>query len=137
MIELFALLLTPPPIQDTPPSSDWNCDDPQYQQEMNWCAGQDYARADAELNAQWKLTAAHMKQYDADGIDDPRDGRPGYFDTLLEAQRAWIKYRDAHCRSDGYQFRGGTMEPLINASCKAALTRERTEQLKALMPEQY
>lgn len=137
MIELIALLLSPPTLSE-PPNPEWNCADPVQQQEMNWCAGQDYARADADLNAQWKLTAAAMKEHDntytASGFEP--EGRPGYFDNLLEAQRAWLKYRDAHCRSEAYQFRGGTMEPLIDATCKTDLTRERTEQLKRLMPEQ-
>jgi len=138
MIDLLAplLVLTPPPLAEAPPSPEWNCDDPQAQQEMNWCAGQDYARADAEMNAQWTFTAARMKQSDADWESD-WDERPGFFATLLEAQRAWLVYRDAHCRSDGYQFRSGSMEPLITAGCMAELTRERTAQLKALIPEEY
>lgn len=117
----------------TPPNPDWNCDDPMAQQEMNWCAYQDYLTADAELNDQWKLTSQVMKDHDAH-FDNTYDDRPGYFATLLEAQRAWIAYRDAHCRSDGYYARGGSMEPLLISSCKTALTKQRTEQLRELMP---
>jgi len=112
----------------------WNCEDPGPQQEMNYCAHQDYLVADAALNAQWKKTAAAMKQYDADGFAAD-DGRPGYFDTLLEGQRAWLKYRDTHCASEGYMFRFGSMEPFMDSSCKAGLTRDRTEQLKMLAEE--
>ena len=90
----------------------WNCDDPVAQQEMNWCAHQEYLKADAGLNAQWKVTAAEMKRRDA-AWDSSHDERPGYFATLLEAQRAWIKFRDSHCASEGYLFRGGSMEPLM------------------------
>ncbi len=116
------------------PNPDWNCDDPIRQQEMNWCAAREYAVADAALNVQWGITSQTMKRrdesqkrYDPDG-----DGRPGYFQTLLEAQRAWIEYRDAHCRSDGYYARGGSMEPLLVSTCKTALTKERTRQLAEL-----
>ena len=59
-------------------------------------------------------------------------GRPTYFAQLLEAQRAWLRFRDGHCASVGYQARGGSLEPLLIATCKAELTRERTRQLKAL-----
>ncbi|NCP13911.1 MAG: DUF1311 domain-containing protein [Sphingomonadales bacterium] len=118
-----------------PPNPDWNCDDPQFQQEMNWCAGQDYAAADAELNAQWTVTATTMKARDADFAergDGAFDVREGYFESLLEAQRGWLRYRDAHCRVDGYTARGGSMEPLLALSCKARLTRLRVAELKDL-----
>lgn len=114
----------------------WNCDDPLYQQEMNYCALQDYKAADAELNAQWKITAAAMKARDAEFAANggsEYDTREGYFEALLEAQRGWLRYRDAHCLLDGYTARGGSMEPLLNSSCKASLTRLRTDELKALI----
>ena len=117
-----------------PAEPQWNCEKPVAQQEMNYCAGQEYEKADAALNAQWKKTAAEMKQRDAD-IDRTYDKRPGYFDTLLQAQRAWLKYRDAHCASEGYLFRGGSMEPLMVSTCKTKLTEERTQQLQFLIEQ--
>jgi uncharacterized protein YecT (DUF1311 family) len=102
------------------------------QQAMNQCAYRDYMIADRELNAQWRLTRAEMQRRDAEWNSDYDDGRSGYFETLLEAQRAWLAYRDAQCRSEAYDFRGGSMETLIDATCKAALTRARTEELRQL-----
>ena len=137
MILPFLLMAGDPP---------WNCDEPIAQQEMNWCAARNYEKADAELNAQWKKTAAEMKERDVewdasaaacdpgeecDSIDDG----PGYFDTLLEGQRAWLTFRDAHCASEGYLFRGGSMEPLIVSTCKTKLTEDRTQQLKFLIEQ--
>ena len=110
----------------------WNCADPQVQQEMNHCAQQDFLAADAELNAQWKTYAALMKRRDHDTDGASEDGRPGYFANLLAAQRAWLRYRDAHCTSEGDLFRGGSMEPLIVSTCKARLTRQRTAELRDL-----
>ncbi|MXO90049.1 lysozyme inhibitor LprI family protein [Pontixanthobacter aquaemixtae] len=115
-----------------PPVPEWNCDDPQVQQEMNWCANQEYLEADAALNAQWKKTAAVMKLRD-ENFESTSDDRPGYFDTLLAAQRAWLTYRDTHCRSEGYYARGGSLEPLLVATCKTELTEGRTAQLAALV----
>jgi len=113
----------------------WNCADPQAQQEMNWCAAQDFHKADAVLNAQWTLTVREMKQRDiCDGKST--DGRPGHFAVLLSAQRAWLKYRDAHCDLEGYVFRGGSMEPLLVATCRTELTEARTMQLKDLIEQQ-
>jgi uncharacterized protein YecT (DUF1311 family) len=125
---LLSLLLAAAPA-DGP---QWNCEDPQAQQEMNHCAHQDYLKADAALNAQWKKAAAVMKQRDA-GWDSDWDRRAAYFDTLLEAQRAWITYRDTHCTSEGYHFRGGSLERLLVAMCKTGLTEERTKQLRGLV----
>ncbi len=117
-----------------PPDPQWNCDDPQYQQEMNWCAAREFEKADAALNAQWKVTSAAMKERDAE-LDRTYDERPGHFDTLLAAQRAWLTYRDEHCASEGYWARGGSMEPLLVSTCRTKLTEERTQQLKDLIEQ--
>lgn len=102
------------------------------QQEMNICAHRDYLIADAALNAQWRLTRQAMRERDSEADKPDWDDRPGYFDTLLEAQRAWITYRDAHCRSEGYSARGGSLEPLLVSTCKTHLTKLRTAQLREL-----
>jgi uncharacterized protein YecT (DUF1311 family) len=134
---LIATLILPLLAQAAePPVPGWNCDDPQVQQEMNWCAGRDFAVADERLNAQWKITSEVMKHRDAEWAEiGSADNRPGFFDSLLEAQRGWLRYRDAHCRVDGYIARGGTLEPLLVSSCKARLTRMRTDELKALVED--
>jgi uncharacterized protein YecT (DUF1311 family) len=120
--------------QAAPPDPAWNCNDPQFQQEMNWCAGQDYEAADKALNAQWALTRAAMKARDAEWAElRSADKRAGWSVSLLEAQRGWLKYRDAHCALEGYEARGGTLEPLLVLTCKAELTRARTKALKELV----
>jgi len=111
-----------------------DCDNAGTQFELNACAYKDYERADKAMNAQWKITAARMKQADAD-FDRAQDDRPGYFDTLLAAQRAWLDYRDKHCASEGYSMRGGSAEPMVVSGCQAQLTDARTQQLKALIEE--
>lgn len=126
------LMLTAAPA----PNANWNCDEPEVQQEMNWCAHQDFLVADAELNTQWRLNSAILKERDIqwmDGHGNADDGKPGFFETMLSAQRAWLAYRDAHCRSEGYSARGGSLEPLLVSSCKAELTRKRTAELAKLI----
>ncbi|MED5205071.1 MAG: lysozyme inhibitor LprI family protein [Pseudomonadota bacterium] len=109
-----------------------DCADPYTQMAMNRCAVLEFQESDAELNAQWKLTAAEMKRRDADRIDD---GRPGYFETLLAAQRAWIAYRDTHCTAEGYYARGGSMESLLVSTCMTDLTKQRTRDLRDLITQ--
>ncbi|HKX90043.1 MAG TPA: lysozyme inhibitor LprI family protein, partial [Sphingopyxis sp.] len=42
-----------------------DCDNAMAQIELNACAYKEFERADAAMNAQWKVTAARMKQIDA------------------------------------------------------------------------
>jgi len=107
------------------------CDDPTTQLDMNLCAAEDYKRADAALNAQWSVTATVMKAQD-EVAGASGDGRPGYFQALLGAQRAWLAFRDAQCRIEGYAMRGGSAEPMAVSACLADVTRARTAQLKAM-----
>ncbi len=64
------------------------------------------------------------------------DGQPTNWATLLEAQRGWLAYRDAHCRLVGYDARGGSLQPLLTAKCRAKLTRARTQSMRALLTNQ-
>ncbi|WP_296718674.1 lysozyme inhibitor LprI family protein [Erythrobacter sp.] len=134
---MIASLILPLLLQSAePPVPGWNCDDPQVQQEMNWCAARDFEVADERLNSQWKETAAAMKARDASFVEYAGDDtREGYFESLLEAQRAWLRYRDAHCRLEGYYARGGSLEPLLVSTCKARLTRMRTDELRELIED--
>ena len=108
-----------------------SCDDPMTQLALNMCAYQDFQRADAAMNAQWQRTVAVTKAADRELARSP-DNQPGYFATLLSAQRAWLTYRDQHCTSASFEARGGSMQPMLFSGCKARLTEERTKQLKEL-----
>ena len=109
-----------------------SCKDPVTQSDMTRCEIRRFEMADTWMNRQWKLTLAKMRDYDR---TPEGDGRPGYADQLLKAQRAWLAYRDEQCRSDGYRMRGGSAEPMLVASCRAELTQARTKQLEALVEE--
>ena len=113
------------------PACDQARADEGIQPEINRCAHADFLAADADLNAQWKRTAAQMRRLD-DEFAPYHDERPGYFDSFLASQRAWLAYRDAHCVNEGYWARGGSMEPMLVSGCLAALTNQRSEQLRQL-----
>ena len=107
-----------------------DCRDPQAQMEMNMCARLDFEAADRELNRVYREAIAGSRQSDRE-LDRQYDQRPGYEAVLREAQRAWVAYRDAQCRYEGYEeARGGSMEPMIFSGCSARMTRERTAQLR-------
>ena len=102
----------------------------QSQATMNASAGTSYARADAAMAAQWKRTYAYMKRRDAQ--DTSRGGGFGFAGSLLESQRAWLKFRDAQCVIEGGEFAGGSMQNMAAAQCRTRLTDERTVQLRKL-----
>lgn len=93
-----------------------NCNNPQTQSEMNACAGIAYRNADRRLNQVYqqltpKLSASRRQQ-------------------LVTAQQAWIRYRDASCNFERSEVEGGSMAPMVQASCLARLTEQRTKDLQ-------
>lgn len=127
LLTASALLLA----QSGPAAAALDCANAVTQSDMTACAASEWQQADAKLNSQWEQTAAHMRQRDA-MYDHSHEDRPGFFDQLLAAQRAWLTYRDANCATEGYVARGGTLEPMLVAHCKAELTRQRTRQLQSI-----
>lgn len=105
------------------------CDNAISQSAMTMCAAEDYKRADAALNAQWKMTLAKAKARDVESPPMTASERR-YADGLLDAQRAWITFRDAQCAAESLEMRGGSAQPMLLYGCKVAMTRERTKWLK-------
>jgi uncharacterized protein YecT (DUF1311 family) len=110
-------------------AQDLDCDNATSQAEMTSCAGLDFEAADRELNVVWKDAVADARALDAELKAMGGDGRPGHEESLRAAQRAWIAYRDSACVYEGFEARGGTMEPMLGSFCLARLTRLRTKEL--------
>jgi uncharacterized protein YecT (DUF1311 family) len=102
---------------------------PETQLDMERRARADLARADAEMNAQYRVTTATIRRWGA------KPPSANYAAALLKAQRAWIDYRDAQCAVEGNVYSGGTMQGLTIVTCKARVTRTRTAELKHMLPE--
>lgn len=103
------------PVEDACYAADYS------QQGMNRCAGDAYERADKALNAEWAKAVAAYKG-DKEGAK-----------LLLDAQRAWLKYRDAHCLAAALDSKGGSMWPMLVSGCRADLTRKRTRELVVML----
>ncbi|THK38307.1 lysozyme inhibitor LprI family protein [Ensifer sp. MPMI2T] len=109
-----------------------DCQNAVTQMDMNICAGQDYDRADADLNKIYKQAVAAMKAKDKE-LGEIDAAYVGAEEALKKAQRAWIGYRDGQCQLAGFEARGGSMEPMLVSGCLAELTRKRTTELKQLL----
>jgi len=90
------------------------------QLEMNHCAAEDGSKADDELNDVYRRI---MKEYSDD---------PAFVTAMKNAQRAWLKFRDAeiaalfpHQRAAGNY---GSVAPMCQAMWQDSLTRDRTRQ---------
>lgn len=86
--------------------------------EINLCAGLAAYNADLRLNEIYKKVKAKI-------ADDPQSTQ-----ELIEAEKAWIKFRDSECRFAANRYRGGTIAPSIYSSCAKNLTTERIRQLE-------
>lgn len=94
------------------------------QLEINRCAAEAYAAADADLNARWPAALAAMS-----GVGD---GGGDATSALRAAQRAWIAYRDLACEAEALPYQGGSIQPSIRLGCLTRLTRQRSDDLLAI-----
>jgi len=109
-----------------------DCNNAEFQAEMNRCAYLDFEAADRELNQLWPQVIASARAADAE-IDRTNDQAPTSEQALRNAQRAWITFRDEHCTYEGHEARGGSMETMLYEGCRATLTRQRVAQLRGLL----
>jgi len=54
------------------------------------------------------------------------------FLKLKKAQQLWIQYREASCSAESELYAGGSAYSMVKLACLEALTRHRTEELKAM-----
>lgn len=88
----------------------------QSQAEMNMEANQNFQKADKELNLAYsKLSKA---------LEVKRRAK------LKEAQRAWLKFRDAESAFWASEMEGGSAYPMLYSGTMANLTKKRAKELK-------
>ena len=88
------------------------------QADMNQCADARFKASDAQLNGTYKKVMACL--------GPTGDGAT----SLVDAQRAWLRYRDAECKFQGSASDGGSVQPMVIGSCLASITDRRTKELK-------
>jgi uncharacterized protein YecT (DUF1311 family) len=98
------------------------------QTEMTLCAKAHFEDADAELNRIWPNAILKAKKSDGPNCDDSND-QCGFEKALLKSQRAWIEFRDRQCAFEGFDARGGSLEPMLISVCRERMTLDRIKQL--------
>lgn len=92
------------------------------QADLNQSAHQHYLDADAALNTAYARLMTFLS--------------PERQQQLKHAQRAWLKYRDAHAEFQASPYQGGTIQPLIYSQALLELTKYRTRQLNAIYQDE-
>ena len=110
-------------------AQDVDCAIAMAQADLNQCAYQDWEEADVRLNAVYKQVVAAYSDLDSYLSEDQGSS----VETLRDAQRAWISFRDLTCEAEGFAMRGGSAEPLLVYGCMRALTEERTQHLQGML----
>lgn len=98
-----------------------DCAQAMQQADLNRCAADGFKREDARLNTLYKELVGRSDKAEAG--------------KLRQAQRAWISFRDLHCQYEQSRYQGGSMAPLVHATCLGNLTRQRNDTLQAVIKD--
>lgn len=94
--------------------------------EINACLSASLARRDKVLNAAYQDLLKRLAPADAgDTTDYPRARK-----HLLDAQRAWITFRDTDCAGRVVLYEGGSIRGAVQLSCLIRHTEQRTQALR-------
>lgn len=114
LLALVPLLLAPLAQAD-------ECANATTQADMNQCAGRQNQAADKELNTLYQQISQRLKE------------RPQSQKQLINAQRAWVAFRDAECTFSASAVQGGSVYPLIYSNCTTDLTKARVQTFKTYL----
>ncbi|MCY7407280.1 MAG: DUF1311 domain-containing protein [Alkalinema sp. CAN_BIN05] len=113
---LVVTALALPGHSEKDPLTNINCKAAMTQRDMNYCADLSFKAADQKLNQIYRQLRNTFKQT-KQNTQEPK---------LIDAQLAWLKYRDLDCKFRADRFKGGSIAPLIYSSCQETLTKQRT-----------
>jgi uncharacterized protein YecT (DUF1311 family) len=84
--------------------------------ELKYCAEQSYKAADKRLNQVYQKVISTLSS-------EPKQ-------KLIDAQLAWIEFRDNNCSFETYGSRDGTAYQIFWSGCLERLTKQRTTDLE-------
>lgn len=101
---------------------------------MRQCSLAEYKLADKELNTVYAKVLKSLKEsYGPEEIKNAGGQDP--VEDMKDAQRKWVVFRDANCKSLGTQMFGGSGQETIVAGCLSSMTKDRVKELKTFLPE--
>jgi uncharacterized protein YecT (DUF1311 family) len=97
------------------------CADAQDQATMNQCADVAFKQSDKKLNELYKNIETRL----ADDADTRK--------LLVQAQRDWVRFRDAECDFQTSGAAGGSILPMLVAQCRDGLTQSRIKDFEGYL----
>jgi uncharacterized protein YecT (DUF1311 family) len=94
-----------------------DCKSPQTQLDINICSDRATKVADRKLNETYKRLQARYRN-------------TSNSKNLVDAQLAWISFRDRNCKFAADRFSGGSIAPTIYSRCIERITVQRTDELE-------
>lgn len=125
----FSLLLCVTVFYVAPVFATSDCSSGNNDQEVHTCTQKNRNETELDLNKEYKLAKTRVETLFKG--DDKELSQ--YMDTLTEAQRAWLKYRDNDCKLASYAADKGS--DLSNANinmCTSELNEQRIKKLKLI-----
>jgi uncharacterized protein YecT (DUF1311 family) len=83
--------------------------------DMQHCAAHELRVADARMSTRYRMLRTRLK--------------PAARQRLLVEQRRWLRERDRQCVAKGERYRGGSMAPVVVATCWVEMTQARSRTL--------
>lgn len=97
------------------------CADAEDQATMNECADASFKKSDKKLNVFYKQIEARL----ADDADTKK--------LFVQAQRNWVKFRDAECAFQTAGAAGGSVMPMLVTMCMDGLTQSRVKDFEGYL----
>jgi uncharacterized protein YecT (DUF1311 family) len=104
-------------------AEDVNCDNAMTTHDINLCADAELQKVEKNLNVVYQRVMAALAK-----AEDPTVRT-----QLLEAQRAWVKFREADCDAVYSHHQGGTMRTVMHIGCMQQHAERRIADLEEFL----
>ncbi|MES2206878.1 MAG: lysozyme inhibitor LprI family protein [Pseudomonadota bacterium] len=102
-----------------------NCNNAVTTPDINQCAKIEQEKVEVKLNLTYQDV---IKRF---SVPDTKDDKPSEIkESLVKAQRAWLKFREADCHAVYVQNQGGTIRTAMYIGCMQARAEQRIKELK-------
>ena len=113
------------------PAHALDCEKAMSTPELNECAARQQKAVELRLNQTYQKALKSLQQPDTE-----MDKFSATRQKLIEAQRAWVKFREADCEAVYLQYMSGGIRNLMFTGCMQKHAERRIEDLTAVFAEQ-
>ena len=106
-----------------------DCENALTTRDMEKCIAIDFDKTEVTLNQTYQHLVKQLTQPDTE-----QENYTEYRNKLLNAQRAWIKFRDADCETQYALNSSGSIRNIVYLSCKQQRAKQRISELNRYLP---